>query len=110
VHLIQLIFRDRFQLYDYASRAANTAHYGTPTPPDLGAEYWRLDIPVDIIGGSCDGVIPPVDVRRHVALMQEQGVAVSYREFDYGHLDFTFTCRDELKHYVMQRLLRPCKR
>ena len=110
LHLTQLIFRDRFMLYDYGSASANRSRYQQATPPDIGAEYWRINVPVDIIGGSYDGIVPPRDVQRHVELMRAQGVDVTYREFEYGHLDFTFTCRDELKYYVMQRLTRQARR
>jgi pimeloyl-ACP methyl ester carboxylesterase len=59
------------------------ATHPTPPPP-VAAEYWRLDVPVDICAGSHDGVIPPANVRRHVAAMRAAGVDVSYREFGYG--------------------------
>lgn len=29
---------------------------------------------------------------------------VSYREFDFGHLDFTFAVKEELKRYLLQAL------
>lgn len=31
---------------------------------------------------------------------------VTYREFAYGHMDFTFSMKDELRYYVMQCLNR----
>ncbi|GBF99175.1 alpha beta hydrolase family [Raphidocelis subcapitata] len=106
LHFIQLYRTGRFRLYDYGSPAANRARYGHPAPPDVASEYWRLDVPVDICAGAHDGVIPPANVRRHVAAMRAAGVDVSYREFDYGHLDFTFTTRDELRYFVLKRLAR----
>lgn len=42
----------RFQLYDFGSAAANRAHYGSAEPPDIAANYGRLDIPVDIMAGE----------------------------------------------------------
>lgn len=33
-----------------------------------------------------------------------QGVAVSYREYDFGHLDFTFGVKEELRMYLMKML------
>jgi pimeloyl-ACP methyl ester carboxylesterase len=84
VHFTQLHRSRRFLLYDYGSPAANAARYGHRAPPDVAAEYWRLDIPVDICAGSHDGVIPPSNVRRHVAAMRGAGVDVTYREFDFG--------------------------
>ncbi len=41
----------RFQLFSYGSTASNVAHYGAPEPPDIAANYSRLDIPVDIMAG-----------------------------------------------------------
>ncbi|KAI8465067.1 MAG: Alpha/Beta hydrolase protein [Monoraphidium minutum] len=106
LHFIQLWNTGRFRLYDYGSQAANLAHYGHPTPPDIASEYWRLDIPVDICAGRSDGVIPPSNVRRHVSAMAAAGVDVTYREFDFGHLDFTFNTRDELRFWVMSKLTK----
>jgi lysosomal acid lipase/cholesteryl ester hydrolase len=106
LHFVQLWRSGRFALFDYGSPADNVAHYGRPTPPDVAAEYWRIDVPVDVCAGSHDGVIPPADVRRHVAAMRGAGVDVSYREFSYGHLDFTFATRDELRYWVLSKLMR----
>lgn len=84
-------------------------HYGAPQPPDIAGEYWRLaagGLPVDLVAGRRDGVIPPANVRAHLAAMQAAGVSVSYKEFEHmGHLDFTFAAKEELKMYML-RLLR----
>lgn len=37
-----------------------------------------------------------------------QGVAVTYREFDYGHLDFTFNVKEELRMYLTRLLKQAC--
>jgi hypothetical protein len=37
--------------------------------------------------------------------MKNAGVNVSYNQFEYAHLDFTFSHREELLSYVMSRLL-----
>ncbi|KAG2438460.1 hypothetical protein HYH02_010914 [Chlamydomonas schloesseri] len=104
LHLIQLVFSDCFRLYDYGSAAANRAHYGVSQPPDVSAEYWRLDMPVHLVAGRRDGIIPPANIRRHLDAMRAQGVPVSYREFDFGHLDFTFGVKEELRIYLMKLL------
>jgi hypothetical protein len=44
-------------------------------------------------------------VKKHYKLMRKAGVEVSYNEFEYAHLDFTFSHREELLSYVMSRLL-----
>jgi hypothetical protein len=33
-----------------------------------------------------------------------QGVAVSYQEFNFGHLDFTFGVKEELRIYLTKLL------
>lgn len=105
LHLIQLLKSGRFQLYDYGTPQENMDHYdGLPCPLDLAAEYWRIDIPVDFIAGRQDGIIPPVCVKRHVAHMLDKGVPVSYREFEYGHLEFSATVAHDLQSYVLDRL------
>ncbi|KAM3267758.1 hypothetical protein P3S67_032176 [Capsicum chacoense] len=43
-------------------------------------------------------------VRKHYKLMKDAGVEVSYNEFEYAHLDFTFSHHEELLAYVMSRL------
>eukprot|EP00775_Hariotina_reticulata_P003459 gene3459-3730_t len=107
LHFIQIIHSGRFQLFDYGSPAANIARYGSPKPPDIGSQYWRLaGLSVDLLAGSGDGVIPPANVRCHYRQMQSQGLQVTYREFAYGHMDFTFSMKDELRYYVMQCLNR----
>ena len=107
LHFTQLHRSGRFMLFDYGSRAANLARYGRPTPPDVAAEYWRLDVPVDVAAGAHDGVIPPANVERHVAAMRAAGVAASFRVFALGHLEFVLPAhrsRDELRYYVLSRL------
>ncbi|KAL6608040.1 hypothetical protein ACP70R_041103 [Stipagrostis hirtigluma subsp. patula] len=105
LHLAQIKRAKRFQMYDYGSPAANMEAYGTPEPLDLGAHYGLIDIPVDLVAGQRDRVISPSMVKKHYKLMRKAGVEVSYNEFEYAHLDFTFSHREELLSYVMSRLL-----
>lgn len=108
LHFIQIIRSGRFQLYDYGSPAANAARYGSPRPPDIGSQYWRLaGLHIDLLAGKCDGIIPPSNVLCHYQAMREQGLQVTYREFEYGHMDFTFSVKEELRYYVMKCLSRP---
>lgn len=107
LHMLQWIRAKRFQLFNYGSRALNLAAYGQPTPPDIADNYWRLDIPVDIAAGRNDGIIPPQCVKKHYYAMQAAGVkSLTYREFDFGHLDFTFAAKEELRDHVLQCLRR----
>ncbi|KAK2647822.1 hypothetical protein Ddye_015311 [Dipteronia dyeriana] len=103
-HLAQMKRAGRFRLYDYGS-AINMEVYGSPEPLDLGEYYGLIDIPVDLVAGHKDKVIRPSMVRKHYKLMKESGVDVSYNEFEYAHLDFTFSHREEVLAYVMSRLL-----
>ncbi len=80
-HLIQLVSKDAFRLYDYGSPAANAAHYGSPTPPDVSREYWRLDLPVHLVGGRRDGIIPPPNIHRHLEAMRAQVRQFSHRSY-----------------------------
>ncbi|RCV25664.1 hypothetical protein SEVIR_5G184700v4 [Setaria viridis] len=105
LHLAQIKRAKKFQMYDYGSHAANMEAYGTPEPLDLGAHYGLIDIPVDLVAGQRDRVISPSMVKKHYKLMRKSGVEVSYNEFEYAHLDFTFSHREELLSYVMSRLL-----
>ncbi|OMO94634.1 hypothetical protein COLO4_16239 [Corchorus olitorius] len=104
-HLAQLKRTGKFRMYDYGSASANMQVYGSPEPLDLGEYYSLIDIPVDLVAGRKDRVIRPSMVKKHYKLMKESGVEVSYSEFEYAHLDFTFSHHEELLAYVMSRLL-----
>ncbi|KAL3627029.1 hypothetical protein CASFOL_028392 [Castilleja foliolosa] len=105
LHLAQMKHARRFIMFDYGSAASNMGVYGTPEPLDLGEYYGFINIPVDLVAGRKDKVIKPSMVRKHYKLMKDAGVDVSYSEFEYAHLDFTFSHREELLSYVMSRLL-----
>lgn len=105
LHLAQIKRVGRFRMFDYGSASANRQAYGSPEPLDLGKHYGLIDIPVDLVSGHKDKVIRPSMVKRHYRLMKNAGVNVSYNEFEYAHLDFTFSHREELLSYVMSRML-----
>lgn len=104
-HLAQMKHSGKFRMYDYGSSYANMDVYGAPEPLDLGEYYGLIDIPVDLVAGRKDRVIRPSMVRKHYTLMKDAGVDATYNEFEYAHLDFTFSHREELLAYVMSRLL-----
>jgi hypothetical protein len=65
-------------------------------------------LPIDLVAGAADGIIPPRNVRAHYHAMLAAGLpAVSYKEFGFGHLDFTFGVKDELRAYVLRLLRKP---
>ncbi|XP_041998519.1 lipase 3-like [Salvia splendens] len=105
LHLAQMKRSKKFAMFDYGSPAANMEAYGSPEPLDLGEYYSLIDIPVDLVAGRKDRVIKPSMVRNHYKVMKDAGVEVSFSEFEYAHLDFTFSHREELLSYVMSRLL-----
>ncbi|KAG0555360.1 hypothetical protein KC19_12G163800 [Ceratodon purpureus] len=104
-HLLQMVRAKRFVMFDFGSAQANMEAYGMPEPLDVGAHYEVIDIPVDVVAGVKDYVIPRSMVRRHFDTLKNAGCAASYDEFEYAHLDFTFSHREELLAYVMSRLL-----
>ncbi|KAI3726803.1 hypothetical protein L1987_66609 [Smallanthus sonchifolius] len=105
LHLAQMKHARKFRMFDYGSPSANMRVYGSPEPLDLGEYYGLIDVPVDVVAGRKDRVIRPSMVRKHYRLMKDAGVEASYNEFEYAHLDFTFSHREELMGYVMSRLL-----
>lgn len=78
--------------------------YNDPKPLNIASEYDKIDIPVDIVAGTRDGIIPPTCVKMHHKKMLEAQIDVSYREFDYSHLEFSFTMKDDLASYVISCL------
>ncbi|XVF53942.1 hypothetical protein PTKIN_Ptkin05aG0140900 [Pterospermum kingtungense] len=104
-HLAQLTRMGKFRMYDYGSTSANMEVYGSPEPLELGEYYGLIDIPVDLVAGRNDQVIRQSMVKKHYKLMKDSSVDVSYNEYEYAHLDFTFSHREELLAYVMSRLL-----
>lgn len=56
--------------------------------------------------GRTDGVIARENVVKHYEYMHSAGCDVTYKEFEsFGHLDFVFAVKDDLRHYVLSRLL-----
>ncbi|GMJ14914.1 hypothetical protein like AT1G73920 [Hibiscus trionum] len=104
-HLSQIKRTKKFRMYDFGSAAVNMEVYGSPEPIDLGEYYSLIDIPVDLVAGRKDQIISSSMVSKHYRLMKDAGVKVSYNEFEYGHLDFTFAHHEELLAFVISRLL-----
>lgn len=101
---MQWIRSGRFQLYDYRNAAANQEAYGQDMPPDVAANYGALQMPIDIMAGESDGVIAKENVEKHWQALKDAGCCVTHKVFDFGHLDFTFAMKDDLRHYVLSRL------
>eukprot|EP00955_Chlamydomonas_euryale_P017230 184134-Chlamydomonas_euryale.AAC.1 len=88
--MVQCTHAGRFQMYDYGGAAANAAAYGPEYatrdgPPDIAAQYGRLGgMPVDLVAGTHDGVIPAANIRAHHSSMLAAGVRATYRVRAYG--------------------------
>lgn len=101
-HLIQLIRRGKFELYDYGSLAVNQRWYGLAHPPNVSDHYDLLeDIKIDLVAGAYDGVISKEDVMRHYNAMRDAGIEVTYKELELGHLDMCYSSKEEVLQYVM---------
>ena len=103
-HLALCAIRGRFTLYPHSSAAKNEKAYGAPTAPDVAEGYGLIDIPVDLVAGTSDGIIPPANIKEHYRRMRAGGVQAKYKELDFGHLDFTFAPSEELMRFVLARL------
>lgn len=108
LHLVQISRSGKFQMFDYGSRKANLEAYGSEEPLDIASYYSsRLKgVPVDLVAGTKDGIISDQNVKIHRDRMEAVGLDVSYREFSYGHLDFTFAVKEELRNYLLKLIRR----
>lgn len=85
MQFIQLYLSGRCQLYDYGSPEANMQVYGQKGPPVVSDSYELLrDVPVHLVAGLHDGVIPADNIQCHFESMKAAGVDVSYREVSAG--------------------------
>lgn len=73
-------------------------------PWDVAEGYKHFDIPVDIAAGRQDMIIESDSVHLHYHHLKACGVETSFKEFDFGHLDFTFSAAQDLHHYVLDHL------
>ncbi|BBN05774.1 lysosomal acid lipase/cholesteryl ester hydrolase [Marchantia polymorpha subsp. ruderalis] len=104
LHLAQMMRSKHFNLFDFGE-AGNLKAYGSKKPLDIGANYDQIDIPIDVVAGRKDKLIPKSMILKHYQTLKSAGCKASYSEFDYAHLDFTFSHREEVLAYVMSRLL-----
>ena len=105
LYALQWVRTGKFRMFNYRSKEANRAAYGQDTPIDIADNYSALKMPIDIMAGTSDGVIAKENVEMHYRKMQRANCSVTYKEFNFGHLDFTFAMKEDLRHYVLSRLL-----
>jgi len=86
IHYAQGVRDEIFCMFDYDSAAANTQHYGQPTPPN-----WQLSTlvpPSMIFYGGLDTMADPTDVQTILNTIPTP-VHVDFIS-DYGHGDFVW--------------------
>mmetsp|Transcript_9140 Transcript_9140/g.18126 ORF Transcript_9140/g.18126 Transcript_9140/m.18126 type:complete len:568 (-) Transcript_9140:626-2329(-) len=104
-HFAQWAKRHDFSFYDYGSPQKNMDVYGQPVPPSVAGQYALLaDLPIDIAGGTSDGLIPPENAAYHEYYLRQAQVPVTMNLFEYGHLEFIFGVGNEIVTYIMKCL------
>jgi len=69
-------------------------------------EYWRLKgLHVDLLAGIYDGLIPQENTKWQADTLAAAGAITTYKALHFAHLDLTMSGSDELRTYVMSRLL-----
>lgn len=109
-HFAQWAKDGRFALFDYNSKEGNMKVYGSGKAPSLSANYKLLDFPIDLTCGRRDGIISNVDVERHYTKMKSAGLRVTLHEWPYGHLDVTFAYKEDVRLYILHKLLQGCQK
>jgi len=81
LHFSQLYQTGRCQLFDYGSSSANMAAYQQSSPPLVSdLDPTLRGVPVHLVSGLHDGVIPAGNVLLHYQALKAAGVDVSYRQ------------------------------
>jgi len=83
----------------------NLKHYGEAHPPKVSSEYGNIDIPIDVVAGRKDGVVPPENVHAQYVELRERGVEATYTEFDCGHLNFIHQPSEDFTSFLLSRLV-----
>eukprot|EP00271_Cylindrocystis_brebissonii_P015310 TRINITY_DN3778_c0_g3_i1.p1 TRINITY_DN3778_c0_g3~~TRINITY_DN3778_c0_g3_i1.p1 ORF type:complete len:883 (+),score=143.64 TRINITY_DN3778_c0_g3_i1:597-3245(+) len=104
VHLGQMKAAKSFMMFDYGSVQHNLEAYGQPSPVCVSDLYNLVDVPVDVVSGKFDKLIPTSMVVKHHEALIAAGRVSSFVELGYAHLDFTFKQGQSSLAYVMSRL------
>jgi pimeloyl-ACP methyl ester carboxylesterase len=107
VHLMQMNRSKHFQSFDYGAEE-NMNKYGTKTPIRFMEHYDLIDIPVHVVYGDDDRVIPKEDVTRHYNALHKFHPSRTYlkRFENVGHLELTMGSNTEIIRYCMRVLRR----
>lgn len=106
-HFVQMSAAQKFQAFDYGAKG-NMEHYQSKEPLDFLENYHLVDVPVTIVYGDDDRIIPAENVLRHyVALQTFHPRQVTLKRFDrIGHLDLCHGADEQLIQYVLKALRR----
>jgi lysosomal acid lipase/cholesteryl ester hydrolase len=75
-------------MYDFGSVTANSAAYGTATPPTY--KLGSIKTPIYLFGGEKDAFSVPVDLNHLIMELETAGVNVTYKLVNMGHGDYVW--------------------
>ena len=108
-HFAQWSRTGTFSFFDGGKRW-NMKTYGSPAPPSVAQHYDLLrNLPVDVVGGTNDGLIPAdMSYMHYVSLLNAGAANVTYKEVDFGHLDFIMGGEGsaDLSRYILDCISR----
>eukprot|EP00761_Pharyngomonas_kirbyi_P014989 gb/GECH01015020.1/.p1 GENE.gb/GECH01015020.1/~~gb/GECH01015020.1/.p1 ORF type:complete len:773 (+),score=96.25 gb/GECH01015020.1/:1-2319(+) len=106
-HFIQMWSTAKFQAYDYGP-LRNLQEYGSEEPLNFLEHYDKIDIPVHIVVGSEDRVIPAKYCLRHFQTLSDVRPDLARLKVfkGAGHIDLTLGRDERIISYIIQLLQR----
>ncbi|XP_063703630.1 lipase 3-like [Culicoides brevitarsis] len=101
-HFIQLIYTDKFQLYDMVPN--NRDFYGSDKIPEYNLT--NLNIPLTVFYGTKDVLVNATDVEKFLSLPHIKGILKGAKKLPWAHMDFV-SGRDapqEIHQYILRQL------
>eukprot|EP00906_Rhabdomonas_costata_P019919 RCo028980 len=98
-HFWQFYCAQKFQAYDYGPRT-NLKVYGSLEPLNYLQNYKVIDIPVHIVAGANDSLIPPICVLQHYYALRNYRPDAVFKVVSGGHCELTMNMTEEALHYV----------
>ncbi|KAL0481687.1 lipase [Acrasis kona] len=104
LQLAQMNRSGHFQSFDYGSEQKNMDKNGSSTPIRFMDHYDLIDIPVNIVYGEDDRVIPAKDVIRHYTTLHKHHPERTFiKKFaTTGHLELTMGSNKDLILYCLK--------
>jgi pimeloyl-ACP methyl ester carboxylesterase len=102
---VQNMQAGEFQPYDYG-RDGNLSRYGSATPPSYRLDFGLFDVPMELVAGGNDQLIPLANIEETHALinLMRPGLATMTEFENFGHLDFTLSLDDGIITHVLRHL------